>query len=130
MKKSDERKSVADQIKDGLQDAILCARGQLELRTTIVEVAPQPMTPQEIVRLRESLGLDRRSFALALDVTERTLKSWEQGDRSPSVASLNLLHKVKAQEETLRSGRRIASKSGQRSSSSSRTRGRSENDPR
>jgi DNA-binding transcriptional regulator YiaG len=100
MEVPNERPPLADQIKQGLEDAILCARGELELRTTVVEVAPRPMSPPEIIRLRESLGLDRRAFALALDVTESTLRSWERGDRSPSATSLGRLHKVKAEAET------------------------------
>ncbi len=46
-----ERPPLSERIRQGLEDAILCARGELEVRTTVVEVAPRPMSPREIIRL-------------------------------------------------------------------------------
>jgi DNA-binding transcriptional regulator YiaG len=100
MSDPDMRLSVADRILQGLKEAIPCARGELELRTTVVEVPPRPMSPREIIRLRESMGRDRRTFALELDVSESTLRRWERGDQCPSAKSLSRLQKAKARAET------------------------------
>lgn len=117
MKEPDEPLSVADQIMEGLGDALLYARGELDLRTSVVEVDDPLMSPREIVRLRQSQGLDQRTFALVIDVSERTLKCWERGERRPSPASVNKLLQVKAFAETPHPARRVASKNGKKTPS-------------
>jgi putative transcriptional regulator len=53
------------------------------------------MTAQEIVNLRKRLTMSQAVFARHLNVTPSTIKSWEQGIRSPGKAALKLLHIVK-----------------------------------
>jgi hypothetical protein len=44
------------------------------------------MTPAEFVCWREYLGLDRKWVASQFDVTERTVKRWEEGSKIPVAA--------------------------------------------
>jgi DNA-binding transcriptional regulator YiaG len=39
------------------------------------------MTPEELRQAREALGLTAVQFAAAFDVNERTLRSWEKGEK-------------------------------------------------
>ncbi len=45
----------------------------------------------EIVAARQSTGLSQAEFALALQISKRTLQEWEQGRRSPSGAAQALI---------------------------------------
>ncbi len=67
------------------------ASGKRELRTTML---PQPlpaMDKSEVVKIRESLNFSQAVFAKYLNVSVKTVQSWEQGIGKPSGASLKLL---------------------------------------
>jgi putative transcriptional regulator len=71
------------------------AEGKRELRTTIL---PQPlplMDKIEVVKIRESLNFSQAVFAKYLNVSIKTVQSWEQGIGKPSGASLKLLSIIK-----------------------------------
>lgn len=62
-----------------------------DLRTTILPAPPEQMTPDEIRRLRERIGLSQRVFAMALNVSIKTVQAWEAGARVPDGGNLKLL---------------------------------------
>ena len=67
-------------------------------RTTAVE--PPPRYDAERVRaLRTKLDLSQAVFAQALNVSDKTVKAWEQGSSPPSGASLRLLEMVEEHPE-------------------------------
>jgi putative transcriptional regulator len=51
-------------------------------------------TPSQIVSLREKLGLTQAVFAAYLNVSDRAVKKWEQGETKPKGATLKLLSLV------------------------------------
>lgn len=52
------------------------------------------MTPAQIQRLRERLGMSQREFAAAFDLSVGNVRNWEQGIRVPTGAARTLLRIV------------------------------------
>lgn len=48
-------------------------------------------TPSPVVETRHKTGLSQNHFAAAIGISPNTLKSWEQGQRTPSGAAKALL---------------------------------------
>lgn len=73
-------------------------------------VTPPPkFGKQRIAELRQRLHMSQPVFADALNVSQETVKSWEQGKRDPHGAALRLLQIVDEQSamflDTLRNWR-------------------------
>jgi putative transcriptional regulator len=97
MKKS----SIFDKIKSGLDDSIAFSRGELSLRTTDLPSPPPAAPPRSIIALRRDLRMSQALFAATLNVSTRTVQSWEQGLRTPSDASLRLLQIIRTRPDVL-----------------------------
>ena len=91
MKKRARNMSVFEQIKSGLEDGIAYFRGELSLVTTRLPAAPPETRAKDIVRLRKQLKMSQSVFAATLNISVRTVQSWEQGLRVPGDASQRLL---------------------------------------
>ena len=80
-------------IKAGLEDALAHSRGKLELRTHDIELPEPPAAykAKEIKRIREDHKYSQGIFARVLNVSVKTVQSWEAGKRIPSHAALRLL---------------------------------------
>jgi putative transcriptional regulator len=93
MKDHRKRLPVAKQIRKGLEEAIQHASGEITLKTSTLELPDPP--PQvgaaEVVNLRLASGMSQTVFARLLNVSTKTVQSWEQGHRKPSQASLRLI---------------------------------------
>mgnify|MGYP000915575358 CR=1 FL=1 len=50
--------------------------------------------PPQVARLRRRLKMSQAVFAATLNVSPRTVQSWEQGRRAPGDAALRLLQLV------------------------------------
>jgi putative transcriptional regulator len=99
--KREARPSFYERLKEGLEQGIRHARGEIKLRTTVL-VLPDPppkMKARDIVRLRNRYDLSQFVFARVLNVSEKTVQSWEKGERKPSQAALRLLEIVEANPE-------------------------------
>jgi putative transcriptional regulator len=57
--------------------------------------AVKPLSPAEIVAVRERAGLSQAVMAGFLNVAVSTVSQWERGERRPTGAALKLLHVVK-----------------------------------
>ncbi|ARN76074.1 helix-turn-helix domain-containing protein [Oceanicoccus sagamiensis] len=57
-----------------------------------------PVPPAEI---RERLGLSQDAFAALLNISVKTLRNWEQGQRSPQGPALALLRIIDRNPEVL-----------------------------
>jgi putative transcriptional regulator len=92
---SDPRKRlpVADQIRKGLEEAIRHAKGEITLKTTTLEMPDPPpeVGAEELTELRNESGMSQAVFARMLNVSTKTIQSWEQGVRKPSQAALRLI---------------------------------------
>ena len=86
----ESRKPLAEQIrKTGLEEAIRHARGEITLKTTTVELPDEPpeIDAPTLVALRDQSRMSQAVFARLLNVSTKTVQSWEQGVRTPSHAS-------------------------------------------
>lgn len=80
-------------LKTGLEDAIAHKQSKLNLRSETV-VLPKPPAiykPKEIKKIRNRNKYSQGIFAIVLNVSVKTVQSWESGRRVPSHAALRLL---------------------------------------
>lgn len=91
MRKVAQRRPIFERLRASLEEGIQFARGELNLRTTLVPSRPPRISSVEIVRLRKRMGMSQSVFARTLNVSAKTVQSWEQGERKPSQAALRLL---------------------------------------
>ena len=56
----------------------------------------EPLTPEEILAIREKEGVSQDVFAHFLNVKPKIVSEWERGAKKPSGPSLKLLSLVKA----------------------------------
>ena len=85
------RKPLYERLKKGLEEGIQFSKGELNLRTVEVPEKPPKATAKTIVALRGQTNLSQAVFAKLLNVSKKTVQSWEQGQRTPSQASLRLI---------------------------------------
>ena len=83
------------------EESIQFTRGELTLRTTMVPARPPTVTAKQIVALRRKLRMSQGIFAQVLNVSAKTVQSWEQGERKPSQAALRLLQVMQTQPEVV-----------------------------
>lgn len=96
--------TIGEQIIEGMKQAIAYERGELSgVRTKTVtarhvSAAPPPRyTSRPIAKLRKDLSLSQPVLAMALNVSPRTVKAWEQGVREPDGAASRLLQLIEQQ---------------------------------
>jgi len=87
------RKPLFERLKMGLEDAIRHANGEITLKTTTLEMPDRPpeVGATELTKLRVKSGMSQAVFARMLNVSTKTVQSWEQGQRRPSQAALRLI---------------------------------------
>jgi putative transcriptional regulator len=93
MSSASKELSFFQRLKRGLEDGIRHARGEINLRTTIVNWPDPPpaYSARDIQRLRKHARMSQAMFARVLNVSVKTVQSWEQNARKPSQAALRLL---------------------------------------
>src|SRR5260370_31392067 len=91
MGQSDKRPSLFERLKASLEECIRFANGDLNLRTAELPDRPPALSSRAIQHLRKSLAISQGVFARTLNVSVKTVQSWEQGERKPSQAALRLL---------------------------------------
>lgn len=92
-----EKMSVFEHLRAGLEDSIAYSKGRLSLKTTTLPAPPPRVRAAQIVALRKKLRMSQAVFAAMLNVSTRTVQSWEQGVREPSDAALRMLQLVRAE---------------------------------
>ena len=103
MKSPKGRKPLFERLKAGLEEAISHARGQITLRTTTYDLPEEPpeIDPTTLVALRDQSKMSQAVFARLLNVSTKTVQSWEQGVRTPSHASRRLIQIYSEHPETV-----------------------------
>src|SRR5947209_3223690 len=93
MKDRTKRLPFAEQLRKGLEEVILHYKGEITLKTTFVELPDPPpgVGAEELAGLRRDGGMSQAVFARVLNVSAKTVQSWEQGSRKPSQAALRLI---------------------------------------
>jgi putative transcriptional regulator len=108
---------------EGMIEALKSGR-PLTRREVIVDEPPGEVTPHDIVSLRTDVfGVSQHVFARMLNVSTKTLQSWEQGRNTPTGATLRLIEVVRQHPRILqyrskasrKPGKwRVSSRSGQK----------------
>lgn len=88
---SKSRKPLFERLKSGLEEGISHAKGEQKLKTTLVPEKPPEIDRATLVALREAAAMSQAVFAKVLNVSAKTVQSWEQGAREPSMASCRLI---------------------------------------
>ena len=91
-----KRKPLAERLRAGLSEAVQFAKGQLNLRTVQIPDPPPEIAAKEVTSLRTKSGMSQTVFARVLNVSAKTVQSWEQGERKPSHAALRMLQVFRA----------------------------------
>lgn len=105
-KKQKKQKYMSDELFGelmlSLDQALKYSRGeQINARTTVLPAPPEPLSQEEIIKLREQFNCSQAVFARLLNVSVKTLQAWEQGVRTPSDAALKLLTVARNHPEAL-----------------------------
>jgi putative transcriptional regulator len=72
-----------------------------DLRTTILPRPPQKMQSADIIAVRKRINVSQAVFARYLNVSVKTVQSWEQSIGKPSGAALKLLSIAKKNPKIL-----------------------------
>lgn len=86
-----ERKPLFERLKQGLEEGLAHASGEMTLKTVQVPEAPPEIDAATLAAMRAQAGMSQAIFARLLNVSTKTVQSWEQGLRSPSYASQRLI---------------------------------------
>lgn len=83
-------------LKEGFEDIIAYRRGKITLRSERIEIPEPPMEykAKDVKRIRKKGDYSQSVFASILNVSIKTVQSWESGERVPSHAALRLLEIV------------------------------------
>lgn len=83
-------------LKTGLEDIIAHKQGKLDLRTIEIELPEPPVKyrAQDIKKIRKKNLYSQSIFSKILNVSVKTVQSWESGQRIPSHTALRLLELV------------------------------------
>ena len=95
MKDASKRLPVADRIRKGLEEAIRHAKGEITLRTTTLELPDPPpeVKAEDVIRIRLDNQMSQAVFARVLNVSPKTVQSWEQGSRKSSLRLIQVIRK-------------------------------------
>lgn len=85
------RKPLFERLQQGLREGIAFSKGELSLRTVEVPEEPPEIDAATLIALRELASMSQTVFARMLNVSTKTVQSWEQGNRRPSEASKRLI---------------------------------------
>lgn len=92
--------NFGDLLIQSAQEALAYVRGdqskgrvRMRTREAAIPIPPPPTeySPEQIHAIRVRLGLKQREFAGILNVSDKTVKAWEQGINPPSGPALRLL---------------------------------------
>ncbi|MFI5334321.1 MAG: helix-turn-helix domain-containing protein [Chlamydiales bacterium] len=82
-----------EDLKDGFEEIIAHRRGKITLRTERIEIPEPPIEykAKDIRKIRKKGPYSQGIFARILNVSIKTVQSWESGERNPNHAALRLL---------------------------------------
>lgn len=83
-------------LKEGFEEIIAYRKGKITLRSEKIKIPKPPKSykAKEIKNIRKKGEYSQGIFAAILNVSVKTVQSWESGDRVPSHAALRLLECV------------------------------------
>ena len=93
------RNPFFERLKAGLEEGIAHARGEITLTTIEYPDLPPEIDAKTLVALREEAAMSQSIFAKVLNVSTKTVQSWEQGVRVPSKSTRRLIQLFAVQPE-------------------------------
>src|SRR5438128_6506548 len=94
--------NVFEDLRGALQEALAYERGSARgLRVSELAERPKPMSGKQVAQIRKSLGVSQVVFAKVINVSPNAVRSWEQGTRRPTAATLKLLTVAREHPEAL-----------------------------
>ncbi|MFN0277771.1 MAG: helix-turn-helix domain-containing protein [Pyrinomonadaceae bacterium] len=97
-------KQLFEELKKSLGEMEAHAAGKKVkgLREVVREVkSPNPLSKEEIVKIRKKLQVSQAAFAVLLNISTKTVQKWEQGENKPNGSSLKLLSIAKKNPKML-----------------------------
>lgn len=96
MKNDETATHCFDNLQTGLLEGSAHFQGETKLKVMTITVPDRPPAydAARVRTLRMGLGFSQSYFSLLLNVSPKTLQSWEQGARTPSQASARLLQLI------------------------------------
>lgn len=91
--KSDILAGVHETANDLQRAGVLSQTTMREFDTLCLEPV-KPLSPRQIIRLRNKVGTSQAVFAAYLNVSASTVQKWETGQKVPSGPALKLLNLV------------------------------------
>lgn len=95
------RKPLFERLKQGLEEGIAHSRGEITMRTVVIPEEPPEIDAEALISLRTQSAMSQAVFARMLNVSPKTVQSWEQGIRTPSHASRRLIQIFSEHPETV-----------------------------
>ncbi len=92
MKTEKARNSLFERLKGSLEQGIAHTRGEMTLKTVEVPEEPPEIDAANLAALRETAEMSQAIFARVLNVSPKTVQSWEHGVRIPSMGNRRLIH--------------------------------------
>ena len=89
---------VGQSIIQGLKEAVAFEKNGTLSGARVRQIAIKPLSHyknREIKRIRESLKLTQRSFALLMGVSIKTVEAWENGRNEPNGTAQRMLYLLK-----------------------------------
>lgn len=82
-----------EELKESLEQVCEHEHGKQTLRSHLVETPSKPAqyTASDVKKIRATIGYSQALFARFLNVSVKTVRSWESGERKPSQSALRLL---------------------------------------
>jgi len=95
-KKKSKQKTFFKDLKAGLEEVIAYKKGKLKLRSEVIEIPAPPADyrAKDIKNIRMRSHYSQSVFAKVLNVSVKTVQSWESGVRIPNHSALRLLEIV------------------------------------
>ena len=97
-----EKAGFFERLQKGLQESVAYSRGEINLKTTDLPMPPPKAGANQVVDLRKRLGMSQALFAATLNVSPKTVQSWEQGIRKPADAALRMLQVISERPQVVK----------------------------
>lgn len=103
MAKHKKKRTLFDELENGLEEIKAHKMGKITLRHFSIEKKPKPkISPTTIRNTREKFHMSRTVFALSLRISPRTLEKWELGETIPNDQAAVLILMVRKYPDMLR----------------------------
>jgi putative transcriptional regulator len=91
--KKNKNNQMFDALTESLEEVLAHRQGKITLHTEMVNIhnPPSAYRASDVKRIREKKHCSQSIFATYLNVSVKTVQSWESGQRLPSPIALRLL---------------------------------------